>query len=169
SKDIFCMDCANQSFSRSLVCPACETSLTQSGDIVITQLNPSEEYKSSVLAGLRPDVIMDIASRAIALYDYQLSQEICYRAMARQNLESRCSSLEDQLRAVKRDASRALKTEKQRFDELMREQEQEKRRSHELQIQLQEKTRQFKKLQVNFRAYITCRLLLFVAFITESL
>jgi E3 ubiquitin-protein ligase CCNP1IP1 len=36
--------------------------------IVYTDLNPSEDYKSSVLAALKPDMILDIASRALSFW-----------------------------------------------------------------------------------------------------
>ncbi|KAI9489655.1 hypothetical protein BDB00DRAFT_770240, partial [Zychaea mexicana] len=101
--------CANRHFNQALVCPACSTSLTQSDDIVVTQLNPSEEYKSSILAGLRPDVIMDISSRAIAFYFYQTSQELCYKTIMQQNLETKCHTLQDQLRDAVSDGNRTVK------------------------------------------------------------
>ncbi|KAI8593664.1 cyclin [Geranomyces variabilis] len=62
---IFCVECAEKAFNTALICPACESSLTDGDDIVFTELNPSEEYKSSVLAGLRPEVIIEIASRGL--------------------------------------------------------------------------------------------------------
>ncbi|KXS10383.1 hypothetical protein M427DRAFT_508707, partial [Gonapodya prolifera JEL478] len=74
---LFCVDCAQGAFSTALVCPACETSLSQPDDIVTSELNPSEDYKSSVLAGLRPEVIMDIASRGLAFWTYQVTQGEC--------------------------------------------------------------------------------------------
>ncbi|KAI8915343.1 hypothetical protein DFJ77DRAFT_462263, partial [Powellomyces hirtus] len=52
---IFCVECAEKAFNTALICPACESSLTERDDIVFTELNPSEDYKSSVLAGLRPE------------------------------------------------------------------------------------------------------------------
>ncbi|KAI8146516.1 hypothetical protein BJV82DRAFT_598819 [Fennellomyces sp. T-0311] len=147
---IFCIACANRCFNQALVCPACNTALTQNDDIVVTQLNPSEEYKSSILSGLRPDVVMDISSRAIAFYYYQTSQELCYQSIMRQNLENKCSTLQEQLRDAVRESSRAVKAEKQKCTALIREQEQEKRRMHDLQNQLHEKTKQFQKLQLMY-------------------
>ncbi|KAI9248484.1 hypothetical protein BDA99DRAFT_564723 [Phascolomyces articulosus] len=147
---IFCINCANHHFNQALVCPACSTPLTQSDDIVVTQLNPSEEYKSSILAGLKPDVIMDISSRAVAFHSYQISQELSYKSIMYQNMESKCTSLQEQLRDTIRDSNRTIKAEKQKNTTLIRDQEQEKRRGHDLQTQLHEKTRQFQKLQLMY-------------------
>jgi E3 ubiquitin-protein ligase CCNP1IP1 len=44
-------------------------------DAVVAQLNPSEDYKTSVLSGLTPTVIMECAGRALGFYSYQASQE----------------------------------------------------------------------------------------------
>lgn len=45
-------------------------------DVVVAALNPSEDYKTSILSGLSPSIIMDCASRALAFYSYQASQEM---------------------------------------------------------------------------------------------
>lgn len=36
------------------------------------ELSPSEEYKAMVLTGLRPDIVLDISSRALAFWSYQV-------------------------------------------------------------------------------------------------
>lgn len=68
---IFCVDCGTRYFESALVCPACETSLTQRDDIVFAELLPTEDYKSSVLAGLRPDIVAEICGRALSFWGYQ--------------------------------------------------------------------------------------------------
>ncbi|RGB23759.1 hypothetical protein C1646_609127, partial [Rhizophagus diaphanus] len=91
------LDCANNSFSSALVCPACETSLTENDDIVFTDLNPSEDYKSSVLSGLRPDLVVEICSRALSFWTYQTTQEACFQEMLYKNLEEKYTQLEKQV------------------------------------------------------------------------
>lgn len=44
-------------------------------DIVRIDVNPSECYKTMVLTGQRPGVIIDICSRAMAFWTYQNHQE----------------------------------------------------------------------------------------------
>ncbi|CAG8570549.1 4308_t:CDS:2 [Funneliformis caledonium] len=141
------VDCANSAFSSALVCPACETSLTENDDIVFTDLNPSEDYKSSVLSGLRPDLIIEICSRALSFWTYQTTQEACFQEMLYKNLEEKYSQLEKQVQGVLRDAQSEITSLKVKLQALQKEKEQEKRKAHELAEQLQEKHRQFSKLQ----------------------
>ncbi|KAJ8609518.1 hypothetical protein MRB53_039076 [Persea americana] len=39
---LFCVDCANKLFGSERTCPACQTSLAEPDDVVITNLNPTE-------------------------------------------------------------------------------------------------------------------------------
>lgn len=96
---IFCLDCA-QKFnvagpddqSRS-ACPACGSHLANPDDAAITNLNPSEEYKSSVLSGLSPNIIMECAGRALSFWAYQATQDICYQQYLYKTLSEKYSSL----------------------------------------------------------------------------
>ncbi|KAL8732533.1 MAG: hypothetical protein Q9166_002747 [cf. Caloplaca sp. 2 TL-2023] len=58
------------------ICPACETSLPNPDDAVSTQLNPTEDYKTSVLSGLNPSTIVECAGRGLAFWSYQSTQEM---------------------------------------------------------------------------------------------
>ncbi len=79
---IFCTDCAaglgliGQRHEHRNPCPACGSHLTNPDDAVISNLNPSEDYKTSVLSGLSPNVIIECASRALSFWAYQASQEV---------------------------------------------------------------------------------------------
>ncbi|ORZ09740.1 hypothetical protein BCR41DRAFT_309349, partial [Lobosporangium transversale] len=105
---IFCITCATTAFEVALVCPACETSLTQPDDIVIVELNPTQEYRSSILSGLRPEIIMEVCTRAISFWTYQTSQEIKYREMTQKSQEDKISLLEKQLQRVTREFNAEL-------------------------------------------------------------
>jgi len=50
--------------------------LLNKDDAAETQLNPSEDYKTSILSGLSPTVIMECAGRGLAFYSYQVTQEV---------------------------------------------------------------------------------------------
>ncbi|KAI8329192.1 hypothetical protein BD560DRAFT_416850 [Blakeslea trispora] len=147
---IFCIECANSTFSKSLICPACHASLNQSDDIILTELNPSEEYKSSVLAGLKPEVIMDISTRAIAFYEYQTSQEILYRSMLQKSLEEKYKLLREKFHMVVRDLNHVIKNEKDKQTELKKELEQEKSKCQNAAAKLDEKAKHFQKLQTMY-------------------
>lgn len=78
---IFCLPCSEtlglanpDSAARS--CPACNTHLANPDDAVVTHLSPTEDYKTSVLSGLTPGVIMECASRGVAFWSYQATQEM---------------------------------------------------------------------------------------------
>lgn len=78
---IFCSPCAQAlglttADLHQRLCPACETQLSGEDDVAQTQLNPTEDYKTSVLSGLSPSVITECASRALAFYTYQTTQEM---------------------------------------------------------------------------------------------
>lgn len=80
---IFCIDCSNDLGLNSTpthhrICPACQTSLSNPDDAVSTQLNPTEDYKTSVLSGLSPSTIMECAGRGLAFWSYQATQEMSY-------------------------------------------------------------------------------------------
>jgi E3 ubiquitin-protein ligase CCNP1IP1 len=42
----------------------------------MTILNPTEDYKTSVLSGLDPNTIMECAGRALLFWSYQTNQEM---------------------------------------------------------------------------------------------
>jgi len=88
---IFCIGCANQlqlsnpPAGQRPVCPACDARLTNPDDAVITNLNPTEDYKTSVLSGLSPNVIMECAGRALSFWAYQTTQEVYVCRLASHN------------------------------------------------------------------------------------
>lgn len=79
---VFCIDCANRlqlsnpPACQRPVCPACDAHLINPDDAVITNLNPTEDYKTSVLSGLSPNIIMECAGRALSFWAYQITQEV---------------------------------------------------------------------------------------------
>jgi hypothetical protein len=76
---VFCPSCANRlglTESSGRVCPACSTQLLQPDDAVLASLNPTEDYKTSILSGLSPTVIMECAGRGLAFWAYQVVQEM---------------------------------------------------------------------------------------------
>ncbi|KAL2754556.1 hypothetical protein ACRALDRAFT_209918 [Sodiomyces alcalophilus JCM 7366] len=79
---IYCIECAgllrlvSQPFGS---CPACEGSVpagTSPQATSIVHLNPSDEFKSTVLSGLSPNDIIECAGRALSFWGYQTTQEI---------------------------------------------------------------------------------------------
>ncbi|KAI9006116.1 hypothetical protein BC832DRAFT_620961 [Gaertneriomyces semiglobifer] len=147
---IFCVQCAEDAFNAALICPACETSLTESDAIVFTELNPSEDYKSSVLAGLRPEVIIEIASRGLSFWVYQTTQEAYFQEMIYKSLGDKYAQLERQIQNIVREANTEIQGLRDKLIALQKEQELEQHRNHELGEQYAEKSRQFQKLQAMY-------------------
>jgi E3 ubiquitin-protein ligase CCNP1IP1 len=62
-----------------------------------------------VLAGLRPEIIMDICRNAITFYDYQVSQEVRIREMLQRKLEAKFNMLYQEYNNATHDLNRVLK------------------------------------------------------------
>ncbi|ORZ34613.1 hypothetical protein BCR44DRAFT_1436067 [Catenaria anguillulae PL171] len=135
---VFCEACATAAFSAALVCPACETPLPEPEDIALTTLNPSERYKSSVLSGLPPTVIHDIAGRALSFWVYQITQEAEARVQESESRANAIAAQTNQELAVLRDQLQALEHDR----------ELDRRRVHDLAEQCAEKSRELARLQV---------------------
>lgn len=78
---IFCLDCGSRTgligaAPDRRVCPACQTHLPRPDDAINTILNPSEDYKTSVLSGLCPEAIMECAGRGLSFWSYQMVQDL---------------------------------------------------------------------------------------------
>ncbi|GHJ86919.1 hypothetical protein NliqN6_3321 [Naganishia liquefaciens] len=97
---IFCMPCAEVLFKPDRLCPACEIQLTEADDIVVCSLAPTTDYKSSILAGLSPSVIMEIATRAMNFWTYQTSQESSFQTMVLKNAKDRLMAVERQMTMI---------------------------------------------------------------------
>ncbi|KAF9112040.1 cyclin B1 interacting protein 1, E3 ubiquitin protein ligase [Mortierella sp. AM989] len=110
-------------------------------EIVFVELNPSQEYRSSVLSGLRPEIIMEICTRAISFWTYQTSQEARYQEMALKALEDKAGLFERQIQQVTQEYNIEV-------NDLQKDIEQEKCKSADLSEQLDEKLRQLSKLQI---------------------
>ncbi|EME78556.1 uncharacterized protein MYCFIDRAFT_87847 [Pseudocercospora fijiensis CIRAD86] len=120
---IFCIPCANrlglsepQDGQRR--CPACKTDLTNPDDAVITSLNPTEDYKTSILSGLSPTIIMECAGRGLGFWAYQMAQEITYQQYLATSLADRWNQLNTQMQNVADKEKDENKRLRQRLDAL---------------------------------------------------
>ncbi|KAI4721765.1 hypothetical protein E4T48_01994 [Aureobasidium sp. EXF-10727] len=122
---IFCMPCSDvlgltSSTNGVRVCPACDAQLVNPDDAVATQLNPTEDYKTSVLSGLSPTIIMECCSRGISFYQYQVTQEISsmYHDYMAKNLADRYANLNSQMDNVIKDANLEIKGLRDRLERM---------------------------------------------------
>ncbi|XP_068777820.1 E3 ubiquitin-protein ligase CCNB1IP1 [Struthio camelus] len=145
---IFCDPHGSGEFSRSpAVCPACGSALSGKLDIVRTELSPSEEYKAMVLAGLRPEVVLDISSRALAFWTYQVHQERLYQEYAFSQAEGRLRQAERACAQRLQGKEAEVAAVKSEVASLKRVLEEYKGKFTALSERLMERNRQYQKLQ----------------------
>ncbi|KJF60436.1 E3 ubiquitin-protein ligase CCNP1IP1 [Coccidioides immitis RS] len=134
---IFCLKCADRldlarSTGTDRQCPACQTSLLNPDDVVSTVLNPTDDYKTSVLSGLDPNTIMECAGRALAFWAYQTAQEIFFQEYLGKNLTDKYTALNRQMDKVVHDANSEITSLHQRIADLKSSQQQLQKKNQEL-------------------------------------
>lgn len=97
---IFCEEDGEKHFAQSATCPACETTLSSEADFYKTSLNPNEHYRSMILAGQRPETVMDICSRALTFWNYQICQEKIYHEWVSKKLRDQATNVEQQYKEM---------------------------------------------------------------------
>ncbi|KAK7541381.1 cyclin B1 interacting protein-like protein 1 [Phyllosticta citricarpa] len=149
---IFCIACSNDlGLSRPdgqiRVCPACDTHLPNPDDAVETRLDPSEDYKTSVLSGLSPTIIMECAGRGLAFYTYQTTQEIMYNEFLAKSLTEKYSDLNAQMDKVVHDANAEIGSLRDKMQVVY----QEKKRLEEENFKMADAYREKAKSQANLQ------------------
>ncbi|KAM9827318.1 LOW QUALITY PROTEIN: E3 ubiquitin-protein ligase CCNB1IP1 [Neosynchiropus ocellatus] len=135
-------------FSRSpAICPACSSALSGKLDIVRTELSPSEDYKAMVLAGLRPDIVLDISTRALAFWSYQVHQERMYQEYSLSRVETQLKQLEKLLAQQNQSREMELSAMRGEITSLKKVMEEYKRKYGDVSERLMERSRQYQKLQ----------------------
>ncbi|KAF9780288.1 hypothetical protein BJ322DRAFT_328887 [Thelephora terrestris] len=147
---IFCLDCANALFGAARLCPACETSLTEPDDVVVCSLNPTNDYKTSVLSGLSPSLILEICSRALSFWQYQIHQENSYQQSVLKYANEKNAHLQKQLDNVIREANGELNLLNSKLQALERDVELEKRKNRDLQETSRERDKEYQKLKTQY-------------------
>ncbi|CAJ1086138.1 E3 ubiquitin-protein ligase CCNB1IP1 [Xyrichtys novacula] len=145
---VFCDQHGSDAFSRSpAICPACSSTLSGKLDTVRTELSPSEEYKAMVLAGLRPDIVLDISARALAFWSYQIHQERMYQEYSLSRAEAQLKQMEKVLSQQNQSRELELTTMRGEIASLKKVMEEYKRKYSEVSERLMERNRQYQKLQ----------------------
>lgn len=152
---IFCEECANR-FNLTnpnntfKTCPACDQQLLNADDVVLSNLNPSDDYKTSILSGLSPNTIMECAGRALNFWAYQTSQEILYQGMQAKALTDRYSKLKGQMDSIIREANEEMSMLRENLNNSVAECSKLKHRNQDLQRTLAQKGKDQAKLQELF-------------------
>lgn len=147
---IFCVDCANELFGASRLCPACETSLVEPDDVVVSSLHPSNDYKTSVLSGLNPATILEICSRAISFWQYQIHQEHSFQHAVVRSINDKNAQLQKQLENLVREADSEIGLLSNKLSDLERDLDLERRKNRDLQETSRERDKEYQKLKAQY-------------------
>ncbi|ESZ95401.1 hypothetical protein SBOR_4257 [Sclerotinia borealis F-4128] len=128
-------------------CPACDMHLPNPDDVVVTNLNPSEDYKTSVLSGLNPSVIMECAGRALSFWAYQTTQEIVYQEYLAKSLTDKYSTLNSHMDKIIHDANSEISNLRNKMMAMNTDQDALRRKNEELNHILREKNKKFLQTQ----------------------
>ncbi|KAF8438708.1 hypothetical protein BGX38DRAFT_1320087 [Terfezia claveryi] len=128
-------------------CPACRSALMAPDDAVLTVLNPSEEYKTSLLSGLAPGVIMEVAGRGLAFWGYQAMQEVLFQETFARNLGDKYATLNTQLDKLVHDANTEISGLRKKLEQVTLEREGLERKCVELGEMVREKGRKALQFQ----------------------
>ncbi|KAF2085165.1 hypothetical protein K490DRAFT_47297, partial [Saccharata proteae CBS 121410] len=157
---IFCVACSdgiNASATNQGVrmCPACETQLANPDDAVLTQLSPTEDYKTSVLSGLSPSTIMECAGRGLAFYSYQATQEIIYQEFLAKSLTGKYTNLSTQMDKLVQDANTEITSLRDKLAALEVDHKNLQQRNHEIAEAFREKSKSQAQVQKMYQTLKT--------------
>ncbi|CAG9796807.1 unnamed protein product [Diatraea saccharalis] len=146
----FCVEHGKREFKRnadnSLTCPACGNELRDKFDVIQADLKPSETFKSIVLAGLKPDTVMDVAMRAMSFWSYQVEQETLYQESMAKHAHEKLQCLEEINTLNLQKLKAELDNCKRKVVSLQTEYNKKRKQAEELTASLEEKNRKIQKL-----------------------
>uniref|UniRef100_UPI0037E77B97 E3 ubiquitin-protein ligase CCNB1IP1 n=1 Tax=Semicossyphus pulcher TaxID=241346 RepID=UPI0037E77B97 len=150
---VFCDQHGSGEFSLSpAICPACSSALSGKWDVVRTDLSPSEGYKAMVLAGLRPDIVLDISARALAFWSYQVRQEHMYQQYSLSRAEAQLKQMEKVLNQQNQSRELELTAMRGEIASLKKVMEEYKWKYNEVSERLIERNKQYQKLQALYES-----------------
>ncbi|XP_062516100.1 E3 ubiquitin-protein ligase CCNB1IP1-like isoform X2 [Corticium candelabrum] len=103
-----------------------------------------------VLAGQRPDVVMEICSRAMAFWTYQSHQERMYQEYVSTRAKEKCTQLEQYYQQVVSRAQTEMAALKQQITNVKKDLDSNKLRYNEVSDKLMERNRQYQRLQAMY-------------------
>ncbi|KAN0127082.1 hypothetical protein V8E53_015100 [Lactarius tabidus] len=147
---IFCVDCANELFSASRLCPACETSLTEPDDVVVSSLHPSNDYKTVCVHMRAEATILEICSRAISFWQYQIHQENSFQHAVVRSINDKNAQLQKQLENLVREADSEINLLSGKLSDFERDLDLERRKNRDLMESSRERDKEYQKLKAQY-------------------
>ncbi|KAG9052597.1 hypothetical protein FS842_009615 [Serendipita sp. 407] len=81
---------------------------------MVASLQPTNDYKTSVLSGLSPGIILQICERAMSFWEYQSRQESAFQQAVLKSVNDKSAQCQKQLDSVIREANSELALRKNR-------------------------------------------------------
>ncbi|KAH7163622.1 hypothetical protein B0J13DRAFT_634972 [Dactylonectria estremocensis] len=141
------MGVTGQDNGRRVPCLVCNAQLNNPDSVFVSNLNPSEEYKTTILSGLSPSDVMECAGRALSFWALQASQEIYYHHHLYKTLTGKYSNLNLRLEKIVNDANSEIDSLQHRVTGLVAEQEALRRKYQEMHQAHRDKSRKLLQTQ----------------------
>lgn len=146
----FCIEHGKREFKRNsdnaMTCPACGSELRDKFDVIQADLKPGETFKSIVLAGMKPDTIMEIAMRAMSFWSYQVEQETLYQESMTKHSREKLQCMEEISNLKFQKLKAELDRYKRKIASLQVEYNNKRKQAEELKACLEDKSRKIQKL-----------------------
>lgn len=146
----FCIEHGKREFKRNsdnaMTCPACGSELRDKFDVIQADLKPGETFKSIVLAGMKPDTIMEIAMKAMSFWSYQVEQETLYQESMSKHSREKLQCMEEINNLNLQKLKAELETWKRKIASLQAEYNKKRKQTEELKACLEDKSRKIQKL-----------------------
>ncbi|KAK5955708.1 hypothetical protein OHC33_003349 [Knufia fluminis] len=154
---IFCRDCVQKHGFQDpaggrRACLACGTELPSPKDVVYANLRPTEEYQSTILCGLDPNIILECASKALRFWNYQMSTEIAWQEHLYKEMTTRYSSLHNNAQQVIDDANTEIAELQKQIEGLNIEKRDAEKRTEEMANLYKEKSKRAQTTQQLYEA-----------------
>ncbi|KAJ9613322.1 hypothetical protein H2200_003264 [Cladophialophora chaetospira] len=149
---VFCPQCAEKTGltrtpQEQRRCPTCKSDLPNPHDVVSNLLDPPDDYKASVLAGLDPATIIECAQKALSFWTYQNTQEHGYQQYVAKHLTQRCQQLKAEADKIVHEANTRIEALEGQIHELSTDRQSMEQKYAEVCRQYQEKSRKQQQTQ----------------------
>ncbi|KRX85257.1 E3 ubiquitin-protein ligase CCNB1IP1 [Trichinella sp. T6] len=149
---IFCDHDGREHFSNALICPACDYALKEKWAVLRINLNLSDHFKAMVLAGQKPEIIIEICSNALTFWNYQIYQESLYQEWVNKKLREQSLVAEQQYQELIGKLQAEIRTMKIKLEEAEKDARTVLDRYEELASKYNDKVRDNFKLVNNYES-----------------
>ncbi|THH33803.1 hypothetical protein EUX98_g442 [Antrodiella citrinella] len=116
---------------------ACETSLTEPDDVVVCSLHPTNDYKTSVLSGLNPVIVLEICSSS-------------FQQTVLRTINDKSAYLQKELDNAVREARGQISLLNNKLSDVERDLDLERKRATSLQDAMKDREKEYQKLKVQY-------------------